>query len=68
MGTRILDYLRAANLPVVVVDNRCHTDDPRLQGMRLVLGDCRQRSVLEAADVAQARVPIRPSPRFPAVD
>lgn len=55
MGTRILDYLRAANLPVVVVDNRCQADDPRLQGMRLVFGDCRQRSVLEAADVAHAR-------------
>jgi Trk K+ transport system NAD-binding subunit len=55
MGTRILDYLRAANLPVVVVDNRCAADDPRLQGMRLVFGDCRLRAVLEAADVAHAR-------------
>jgi Trk K+ transport system NAD-binding subunit len=54
MGTRILDYLRAAHLPVVVVDNRCACDDPRLQGMRLVFGDCRQRAVLEAADVANA--------------
>ena len=46
MGTRILEYLRAANLPVVVVDNRCPADDPRLQGMRLVFGDCRNRAVL----------------------
>ena len=55
MGTRILDHLRAANMPVVIVDNRCQADDPRLKGMRLVSGDCRQRAVLEAADVAHAR-------------
>ncbi len=55
MGTRILEYLHAAGLPVVVVDNRCQADDPRLQGTRLVCGDCRQRAVLEAADVANAR-------------
>ena len=55
MGTRILEYLHAANMPVVVVDNRCQADDPRLQGMRLVFGDSRLRSVLEAANVAQAR-------------
>jgi Trk K+ transport system NAD-binding subunit len=55
MGTRILEYLRAANLPVVVVDNCCPADDPRLAGMRLVMGDCRHRAVLEAADVGNAR-------------
>ncbi|MGH7171649.1 MAG: NAD-binding protein, partial [Gemmataceae bacterium] len=55
MGIRILRYLQAANLPVVVIDNRCQPDDERLQGARLVCGDCRQRSILEAADVAHAR-------------
>ena len=55
MGTRILEYLHAADMPVVVIDNRCQGDDPRLLGKRLVLGDCRQRAVLEAADVANAR-------------
>ncbi|HEY7425828.1 MAG TPA: NAD-binding protein [Gemmataceae bacterium] len=55
MGTRILEYLHAANLPVVVIDNRCRPDDPRLKGTRLVHGDCRQRCVLEAAGVASAR-------------
>ncbi len=55
MGTRILKHLHAANLPVVVIDNRCLPDDERLQGARLVCGDCRQRAVLKAADVAQAR-------------
>jgi hypothetical protein len=34
MGTRILKYLHAANMPVVVVDNRCQADDPRLKGVR----------------------------------
>jgi Trk K+ transport system NAD-binding subunit len=55
MGTRILKHLHAANLPVVVIDNRCPPDDERLRGSRLVLGDCRQRAVLEAAEVAHAR-------------
>lgn len=55
MGIRILHYLQAANLPVVVVDNRCRTDDDRLQGAPLISGDFRQRSILEAAGVAHAR-------------
>jgi len=55
MGTRILEYLHDANMPVVVVDNHCQADDPRLQGTRLVFGDFRQRAVLEAADVTNAR-------------
>ena len=52
MGSRVLDYLRAADLPVVVVDNACRADDPRLNGVRLVSGDCRRRDVLETAGVA----------------
>ena len=52
MGSRVLDYLRAAGLPVVVVDTLCRADDPRLQGARLVSGDCRRRDVLETAGVA----------------
>jgi Trk K+ transport system NAD-binding subunit len=55
MGWRVLDYLRTANLPVVVVDTACRPDDPRLQGVRVVSGDCRRREVLEAAGVASAR-------------
>lgn len=55
LGTRILRYLQSANLPVVVIDNRCSADDERLNGARLVCGDCRQRAVLEAAGVAKAR-------------
>ncbi|HVS39461.1 MAG TPA: NAD-binding protein [Gemmataceae bacterium] len=52
MGSRILETLREANLPVVVVDNACRPNDPRLGGARLVSGDCRRREVLEAAGVA----------------
>jgi Trk K+ transport system NAD-binding subunit len=55
LGIRILQHLQAANLRVVVIDNRCPADDERLNGARLVCGDCRQRAVLEAADVPQAR-------------
>jgi Trk K+ transport system NAD-binding subunit len=55
MGGRVLEYLQAARLPVVVVDSHCEPDDPRLCGGRLVRGDCRRREVLEAAGVRNAR-------------
>src|SRR5260370_15886931 len=54
MGWRVLEYLRAAELPVGVVDCRCQADGPRLRGVRLVAGDCRDRAVLEAAGVRDA--------------
>jgi len=46
-----LEYLQAANLPVVAIDNVCAPDDPRLGNARLVQGDCRRREVLEQAGV-----------------
>ncbi|HZU38872.1 MAG TPA: NAD-binding protein, partial [Gemmataceae bacterium] len=55
VGARVLEYLRTAGLPVVVVDNSCQPDDPRLLGARLIQGDCRQRKTLEQAGVAGAR-------------
>src|SRR5262245_13858711 len=55
MGSRVLDYLLAAGLPVVIIDTVCKPDDPRLRGARLVAGDCRRREVLESAGVANAR-------------
>src|SRR5882757_9977867 len=55
VGWRVLEYLRAAGLPVVAVDNVCAADDPRLAGVSLVKGDCRRREVLQEAGVAQAR-------------
>jgi Trk K+ transport system NAD-binding subunit len=55
IGWRVLDYLQAAGLPVVIVDTRCAADDPRLRGARLVKGDCRKQEVLEEAGVPQCR-------------
>lgn len=53
-GARVLEYLQAAHLTVVVVDTACRPDDARLHGARLVNGDCRRRDVLEAAGVHEA--------------
>jgi Trk K+ transport system NAD-binding subunit len=55
VGSRVLEYLRATGLPIVVVDNTCSADDPRLENVRLIAGDCRRREVLEQAGVAGAR-------------
>jgi len=55
VGWRILEYLLAAGLPVVVVDERCAANDPRLGQARLVKGDFRRMDVLEQAGVRQAR-------------
>jgi Trk K+ transport system NAD-binding subunit len=55
VGSRVLQYLQATGLPVVIVDTLCKPDDPRLQGTRVVCGDCRKREVLEAAGIDQAR-------------
>jgi Trk K+ transport system NAD-binding subunit len=55
MGWRLLAHLQAAGLPVVVIDNACRPDDPRLNGARLVPGDFRRRENLEAAGVPRAR-------------
>jgi Trk K+ transport system NAD-binding subunit len=55
VGWRVLDYLQAAGLPVVVVDTHCSAADPRLARVRVVRGDCRQREVLEQAGAAGAR-------------
>ena len=55
MGWRVLAHLQAAGLPVVVVDTGCRSEDARLNGARVVAGDCRLRENLTAAGVAQAR-------------
>jgi Trk K+ transport system NAD-binding subunit len=55
VGRRVLEYLQAANLPVVVVDNCCAPDDALLGKARLVRGDCRRREVLQEAGVVGAR-------------
>src|SRR5439155_9119114 len=55
VGWRVLEHLRAAGARVVVIDNRCRPDDPRLAGASLVIGDCRAQEALTQADVAHAR-------------
>jgi Trk K+ transport system NAD-binding subunit len=60
VGEGVLDHLRAAGARVVVIDNRCQADDPRLGdprsgGATLVQGDCRRREILEEAGLAAAR-------------
>ena len=55
LGRRVLEYLRAAGMTVVVVDQKCNPADPSLQGLRVVTGDFRQAEVLEAAGLGQAR-------------
>src|SRR5262245_4886761 len=55
IGWAVLDYLKAAGLSVVAIDSRCKLTDPRLAGVRVIEGDCRQKEVLEQAGVSQAR-------------
>lgn len=55
MGIKVLEYLKSAGLPVVIVDTQCKPDDPRLDGTPVIVGDCRRREVLEAAGVREAR-------------
>ena len=55
IGWRVLEYLQAAGLPVVVVDTRCDPKDPRLGKAGLIKGDCRNKEVLEQAGVPRAR-------------
>jgi Trk K+ transport system NAD-binding subunit len=55
VGWRVLDYFRAAGMPVVAIDTHCKPDDHRLQGVPLICGDFRQPAVLEKAGIANAR-------------
>ena len=55
VGWRVLDSLLATKQPVVVVDTNPPADDPRLAGVTVVKGDCRDLGVLERAGVKDAR-------------
>jgi Trk K+ transport system NAD-binding subunit len=55
VGKRVLEYLLAGGIPVVVVDNRCSSADPNLKNVRVLSGDFRQKEVLEEAGVRNAR-------------
>jgi len=55
VGWKVLEFLQAAKIPVAVVDIQANADDPRLKGLTVVRGDCRNPQLLEAAGVATAR-------------
>jgi Trk K+ transport system NAD-binding subunit len=55
LGGRVLEYLQAAGLPVVVVDLKPPLDKPPLQNVSFLTGDSRREEILEAAGVARAR-------------
>ncbi|MDY3563512.1 NAD-binding protein [Gemmata sp. JC673] len=55
VGLRVLESLRAAALPVVVIDLKTEPDDPRLCGATVLKGDCRRHELLERAGVKEAR-------------
>ncbi|MBI3407392.1 MAG: NAD-binding protein [Planctomycetes bacterium] len=55
VGLRVLEHLRAAGMAVAVIDSCCKPDDPRLEGVQLVSGDCRQPAILEQAGLANAK-------------
>ena len=55
VGWRVLESVRAAGFPVVVIDTNVSPDDPRLRGVRAVRGDCRRPDVLELIGVKDAR-------------
>jgi Trk K+ transport system NAD-binding subunit len=55
VGWHVLEFLKAAGTPVVVIDTHLHPDDPRLAGVTLVEGDCQKPATLEKAGVHSAR-------------
>jgi Trk K+ transport system NAD-binding subunit len=55
VGWRVLEFLRATEMPVVVVDSKADPADPRLQQVRVVRGDFREPTVLTKAGIENAR-------------
>jgi Trk K+ transport system NAD-binding subunit len=55
VGWRVLDSLRAAGLPAVVIDIKADPGDPRLAGVTVFKGDCRRPELLEQAGMKNAR-------------
>src|SRR5262245_8132306 len=55
VGWPVLEYLKAAGLPVVAIDTHARPDDPRLAGVRFIAGDCQRRELYEEAGLANAR-------------
>lgn len=55
VGWPVLEHLKAAGLPVLVIDTLCKPDDPRLAGVQFIAGDCRRKEILEQAGLDRAR-------------
>lgn len=55
VGWRVLDSLRAAGLPTIVIDIKAESADPRLAGVTAFKGDCRRVELLEQAGVKEAQ-------------
>jgi Trk K+ transport system NAD-binding subunit len=55
VGWRVLEYLRAAGAPVLVINNRPLPEDSRLADVPVLQGDCRRAEVLERAGLDRAR-------------
>ena len=55
VGSRVLEFLRGAGIPVRVIDTHADPADPRLAGVSLTVGDCRNADVLTRGGVGTAR-------------
>ena len=55
VGRRVVEFLRVAGVPVVVIDTVAGNAAQLPAGVEFVLGDCRKRESLERAGVATAR-------------
>ncbi|MGF1579093.1 MAG: potassium channel family protein [Gemmataceae bacterium] len=55
VGWRVLNYLQNAGFAVVIIDTEASPNDKRLEGVRLIKGDCRQEELLHEAGVEHAR-------------
>ena len=55
VGRRVVEFLRVAGVPVVVIDTVATNAAQLPAGVEFVLGDCRKRESLERAGVATAR-------------
>ncbi len=54
IGLRVLTYLKSLGNPIVVIDNHCSPNDSHLEGATLICGDCREKEVLEKANIREA--------------
>jgi len=55
VGRHVLDYLIAAGIPVVVIDDQCSPEVLSREKVRLIQGDFREKDVLQQVDLAGAR-------------